>query len=79
MRMCCVTRERLPKVELIRVVRTPDGVYELDLSGKKNGRGVYLKKDINVFEKARDKKMLNRAFDDDVNVEIYNELIDLLK
>ena len=38
MRMCVVTREKLPKSELIRVVKTPTGEVIIDESGKANGR-----------------------------------------
>lgn len=44
MRSCVITKEKLPKKELIRVVRTPDGEVIIDVSGKANGRGAYLKK-----------------------------------
>ena len=39
MRTCVVTKENLPKKELLRIVRTPDGAIEVDESGKMNGRG----------------------------------------
>ena len=52
MRMCVVTREKYPKKELIRIVRTEDGI-KVDETGKLNGRGAYLKKDLEVFEKAK--------------------------
>ena len=48
MRSCIVTKEKLPKQELIRVVRTPEGNVIVDLTGKANGRGAYLKKDLEV-------------------------------
>jgi predicted RNA-binding protein YlxR (DUF448 family) len=48
MRTCVVTKEKLPKKELIRVVRSADGVI-VDPTGKVNGRGAYLKKDKEVF------------------------------
>ena len=51
MRMCVVSREKLPKKELIRIVRTDNGVI-IDETGKVNGRGAYVKKDIAVIEKA---------------------------
>ena len=44
MRSCVITKEKLPKKELIRVVRTPDGEVIIDVSGKAYGRGAYLKK-----------------------------------
>ena len=40
MRTCVVTKEKLPKYELVRVVRTPLGTVEVDLTSKKNGKGV---------------------------------------
>ena len=52
MRTCVVTREQFPKMELIRVIRTPEGEVTIDTKGKANGRGAYLKKDKKVFEQA---------------------------
>ena len=60
MRSCVITGEKLPKKELIRVVRTPEGNVVVDEAGKTNGRGAYLKKDKEVFEKARKSKILNK-------------------
>lgn len=74
MRSCVVTRERLPKGELIRVVRTPEGKVIIDTTGKANGRGAYLKKDIEVFEKAKKNKILNRHLEVEVPDVIYEEL-----
>ena len=74
MRSCVVTREKLPKQELIRVVRTPEGNVVVDLTGKANGRGAYLKKDEQVFEKAKKSKVLNRVLETEVNDEVFEEL-----
>ena len=52
MRMCAVTRERFPKQELLRVIVTKEGVVEVDPTGKKNGHGAYIKKDLEVLAKA---------------------------
>lgn len=79
MRSCCVTREKLPKQELIRVVRTPEGNVIVDTNGKANGRGAYLKKDINVFEKAEKTKVLNKHLEVEVPVSIFEELKNLVK
>ena len=46
LRTCVVTHEKLPKKDLLRIVRTPDGIVEADLTGKKNGRGAYIKNDV---------------------------------
>lgn len=74
MRSCVVTLEKLPKKELIRVVRTPEGEVIVDESGKANGRGAYLKKDIETIEKAKKSKILNRKLEVEVPDSIYAEL-----
>ena len=79
MRSCCVTREKLPKQELIRVVRTPDGSIIVDTTGKANGRGAYLKKDLAVFEKAEKTKALNKHLEVEVPNSIFEELKNLVK
>ena len=74
MRSCIVTLEKLPKKELIRVVRTPEGNVIVDVTGKANGRGAYLKKDIETFEKAKKSKILNKKLEVEVPDSIYEEL-----
>lgn len=74
MRSCVVTREKLPKSELVRVVRTPEGNVIVDLTGKANGRGAYLKKDLSVFEKAYSTKVLNRILEVEVPLSVFDEL-----
>ena len=74
MRSCVVTREKLPKQELIRVVRTPENEVVVDLTGKANGRGAYLKKDLEVFAKAQKSKVLNRILEVEVKDEVFEEL-----
>ena len=63
MRTCVVTKEKCEKKDLIRIVRTPEGNVEIDLTGKKNGRGAYLKKDVDVFAKAKKSGILNRILE----------------
>ena len=74
MRTCVVTHEKLPKQELIRVVRTPEQEVIIDLNGKANGRGAYLKKDVEVFEKAKKNKVLNKQLEIEVPDEIFEQL-----
>lgn len=74
MRTCIVTKEKLPKIELIRVVRTPEGEVKIDVTGKQNGRGAYLKKDREIFEKAKKSKILNRHLEVEVPDVIFEEL-----
>lgn len=79
MRTCCVTREKYPKVELVRVVRTPEGDVVIDETGRTNGHGAYLKKDLQVIEKAFSSKALNRALEVEVPSEVFEKLKDLVK
>ena len=74
MRSCVVTHEKLPKKELVRVVRTPDGNVIVDLTGKANGRGAYLKKSIEVIDKAYKTKVLDKILEVNVPDSIYEEL-----
>ena len=74
MRSCVVTREKLPKRELVRVVRTPEGDVIVDVSGKANGRGAYLKRDLAVFEKAFSSKVLDRILEVSVPDSVFDDL-----
>ena len=74
MRSCVVTREKLPKSELVRVVRTPEGNVIVDESGKANGRGAYLKKDLSVFDKAYNSKVLNKILEVEVPDSVFEDL-----
>ena len=71
MRTCIVTKEKLPKNKLIRIVRTPDLNIVIDETGKQNGRGAYLKKDIEVYEKAKKTKILNKHLEIEVPDSIF--------
>lgn len=74
MRKCVATGESLPKKELIRIVRTPEGDVEIDETGKKNGRGAYLKRSVEAVEIALKKKSLNRSLECVVPMEIFDKL-----
>ena len=74
MRTCVVTGEKLEKRELIRVVRDKDGLVTIDETGKANGRGAYLKKDLDTVLKAEKSKILNRKLEVEIPKSIYEEL-----
>jgi len=74
MRTCVVTREKLEKKDLLRVVRTPEGKVIVDDTLKSNGRGAYLKKDISVIEKAKTSKILDKHLEVTVPFNIYEDL-----
>lgn len=77
-RTCVITREKLPKKELIRVVRTPEGEVIIDETGKTNGRGAYLKKDLETFNKAEKSKALDRHLEVVVPAHVYEDLKKLI-
>ena len=79
LRKCVVSGERLPKKELVRVVRTPEGEVIIDLTGKANGRGAYLKKDKAIILKAQKSKVLDRHLEVKVGESIYNSLLELIE
>ena len=60
MRTCVVTHEQFPKKELLRVVRDKEGNVTVDITGKANGRGAYIKKDLEVLDKAIKTKILEK-------------------
>ncbi len=78
MRRCVVTREQLPKKDLIRIVRNKDNVVSLDLTGKANGRGAYIKKDLSVLEIAQKKKILEKVLEVSIPQAIYEEIKDII-
>lgn len=78
MRTCVVTKEKLPKKELVRVVRTPEGTVIIDETGKANGRGAYLKKEKEVFLKAQKSKILNKMLEVEVPDEVFEKLNELI-
>lgn len=74
LRSCVVTKEKLPKKDLLRIVKTPEGSVIVDLSGKANGRGAYIKKDLEVLNKARKSKILERRLECVISDDLYKEI-----
>ena len=74
MRSCVVTLEKCEKKDLIRVVRNNTGSVFVDLTGKANGRGAYLKRDLEVIKRAKKNKILDRRLEVEIPDSIYEEL-----
>lgn len=74
LRKCLATGEQLPKKELIRIVRNKEGEVFVDPTGKKNGRGAYLKRSQEAIDIAKKKKVLSRALDVEIPDAIFEEL-----
>lgn len=78
MRTCVASREKCLKQDLIRVVRTPENNVIVDVTGKANGHGAYLKKDVDVINKASKSKILDRVLEVSVPDSIYEEIITII-
>ena len=78
LRTCVSSKEKLPKQDLIRIVRNNEEGILVDLKGKMNGRGAYLKKDIEVIKKAKSNKLLNRVLEVEIPDKIYEELEEII-
>ncbi len=74
LRKCVVSQERLPKKELLRVVKNNEGVVFVDLSSKANGRGAYIKKSMDVLNIARQKNSLGRALECEIPESVYEQI-----
>ena len=60
MRMCVGCREMKPKKELVRVVKSPEGVISMDLKGKAPGRGAYVCREGSCLQRALKQRQLER-------------------
>ena len=79
MRRCVATGERCEKKELLRIVRTPSGTLEIDLTGKLNGHGAYLKKSEEAIMTAKKNGALKRALEVDIPEEFYYEILKIIR
>ena len=73
MRTCIACRACKPKKELIRIVKSEEGI-SLDRTGRKNGRGAYICDDANCIAKLKKGKLLNRAFSMPVDDGVYEKI-----
>ena len=79
LRSCVITKEQLPKQELLRIVRTPEGEVKADETGKLNGRGAYIKKDVYVLEKAIKSKLLEKRLECTIEDSVYEEIRQIIE
>ena len=73
-RQCIGCGEMKNKKDMIRILKTAEGDFILDATGKKNGRGAYLCFDKNCLEKAIKSRGLDRSFKMPVSGEVYENL-----
>ena len=73
-RMCVGCQEMKNKKEMIRVIKTPEGTFMLDATGKKNGRGAYVCPSEECLQLDRKNKGLERSFKQAIPAEVYESL-----
>ena len=78
-RMCLGCQESKAKRELIRIVRSPEGEFSVDTTGKKPGRGAYICPKMECFNAARKSKGLERSFKSQIDTSVYELLEQQLK
>ncbi len=72
--MCLGCQEMKPKKELLRIVKTPEGVLEFDSTSKKNGRGAYICSQQDCLTKALKFKRVEKNFGIKLTDETLSEL-----
>ncbi len=73
-RTCMGCNEQKEKNSLLRIVKSKDGIIEVDLTGKKNGRGAYICKSEECLNKIIKSKRLERIFEKKISPEIYENI-----
>ena len=73
-RLCLGCGESRPKKELLRIVRSPEGVFSVDVTGKKPGRGAYICRSMECFQKAKKSRWFERSFKSPIAPSIYDML-----
>lgn len=73
-RQCLGCNEHKPKIELLRVVRSPEGEISLDFTGKKSGRGAYICRSLSCLKKARKSRRIDRSLDCTIPDEVYDRM-----
>ena len=79
MRKCVGCGEMKPKKELLRVVKSPEGVVSLDFTGRKNGRGAYICKSSACFDNARKARRFEKTFSCKIDADVYEVMADELR
>jgi len=73
-RKCMGCNESKEKNDLIRIVKSKEGIVEVDLTGKKNGRGAYICKAETCLDKVIKSKRLEKVFEIKINEDLYESL-----
>ncbi len=79
MRLCTGCQEMKPKKELVRVVKPKEGEIALDLTGRANGRGAYICRNLACLQSARKARRFERAFACKIPDEVYDRMEEALQ
>lgn len=74
LRTCMACNEQKEKQELLRIVKSKEGIIEPDVTGKKNGRGAYICKNEECLNKLIKSKRLERIFEKEISPELYESI-----
>lgn len=74
LRKCMACNEQKEKKDLLRIVKSKDGIIQIDLTGKKNGRGAYICKSEECLEKLIKSKRLEKIFEMQISSELYENI-----
>lgn len=74
MRQCLGCNEHKPKIELLRVVRSPEGEISLDFTGKKSGRGAYICRDVKCLRRARKSRRIDKNLECEITDAVYDAM-----
>ena len=74
MRQCLGCNEHKPKIELLRVVKSPEGEISLDFKGKKSGRGAYICRNLKCLKRARKSHRIDKNLDVMIPDSVYDAM-----
>ena len=73
-RTCIVCKTQKEKNELLRIVKSKDGIIDIDLTRKKNGRGAYICKNIDCLNKLKKTKKLEQILEKEIDDNLYESI-----
>ena len=73
-RKCIACRRITEKTSMLRIVRTPEGTYKADKTGKADGRGCYVCYSAGCFQKVIKTRALDRSFRSKVTYGVYEAI-----
>ncbi|MBR5133967.1 MAG: YlxR family protein [Clostridia bacterium] len=78
LRMCAGCGEMKPKKDLVRVVKPKEGEIDLDLTGRANGRGAYICRELSCLQKARKARRFEKSFACKIPDEVFDRMEEAL-